>query len=449
MESRHRLLVHGARQVVQVVANGQQVLKGAAMRQLAEVTAGPAGGVSIVVNSNGRIADIGLDSVVTSKYGGATFDRTINARGMCVLPGLVDGHTHPVWAGDRVHEFAMKLAGATYMEVHEAGGGINFTVRHTREASEEELYTSLCARLNTMIKSGTTLVECKSGYGLNVETELKMLRVIERARRDMPIDISATFCGAHSVPEGATAAQATDDVIDVQLPAVGRLMDSGQLRVDNIDVFCERGVFDVAQTQRILAAGAAVGLAANFHGEELSRLGSAEMGATLGARAISHLEEVSDDGVAAMARQGTIAVVLPTTAYVLGLRPPPVRAMIAADVAVALGSDFNPNAHCVSMPLVMNLACVLLKMCMQEALAAATINAAASLGRADTQGSLEVGKYGDLVLIEADSWEHLIYQMGGHENLIKYTVKEGVVIHEARECVSSMNAGVVAETSWI
>jgi len=190
------------------------------------------------------------------------------------------------------------------------------------------------------------------------------------------------------------------------------LVAKGELAVENFDVFCEKGVFELEHTRRLLEAARESKLALNFHAEELHHLGSAQLGAELGARAISHLEHVDVDGIAAMASAGVVAVVLPTTAHVLRLKPPPVRDMIAAGVAVALGTDFNPNAHCLSLPLTMNLACVLMHMSLDEALVAATINAAASLGRSDRCGSLEIGKRGDLVLIDAPSWHHVVYQMG-------------------------------------
>ncbi|XP_019625373.1 PREDICTED: probable imidazolonepropionase [Branchiostoma belcheri] len=426
-----KLLVRGARQAVLVCRAGERALRGEEMKTLASLEQDGDNGVSLVVGSNGLIEAVGHDADIQQKYGSTKFDRVIDAAGMSILPGLIDGHTHPVWAGDRVHEFAMKLAGATYMEVHKAGGGINFTVEHTRRASEDELYTLFRDRLLRMVRAGTTLVECKSGYGLEVETEMKMLRVIQRAKRELPIEISSTFCGAHSVPRGSTMEQATDDVINVQLPRLRELMKSGDLEVDNIDVFCEKGVFDVDSTRRILQAGVETGLAINFHGDELHPMNSAELGAELKARAISHLEEISDAGIKAMADSGSVAVILPTTAYILRLTPPPARKMIDSGVVVALGSDFNPNAFCLSMPMTMHLACVNFRMSMNESLAAATINAAASLGRAETHGSLEVGKVGDLVIIDAPRWEHLIYQLAGHDHLIKYVVKKGEVIHSA------------------
>lgn len=398
------------------------------MKKLAIVEGGEDGGVSIVVNA-GKIECIALDRIIDQKYENCTFVEEIDASGMCVLPGLVDGHTHPVWEGDRVHEFAMKLAGATYMDIHNAGGGIGFTVECVRKASEEELYTSLRKRLLRMLRSGTTLVEAKSGYGLEVESEMKMLRVIERAKKELPIEISSTFCGAHSVPKGSSPEEATNNVINCQIPKLQELMKNNELTVDNIDVFCEKGVFGVEDTRKILEAGKSAGLAINFHGDELHPMKAAELGAEVGARAISHLEEVSDKGILAMAAASVVAVLLPTTAYILRLKCPPARKMINAGVPVALGTDFNPNAFCLSMPLTMHLACVNLRMTMEESLVAATINAAASLGRAHSHGSLEPGKVADMLVIDAPRWEHLVYQLGGHDEIIKYVIKNGKIVY--------------------
>uniref|UniRef100_A0A671P9R3 Probable imidazolonepropionase n=1 Tax=Sinocyclocheilus anshuiensis TaxID=1608454 RepID=A0A671P9R3_9TELE len=419
------LLVKNATQVVLVCRNGEEYLTRDGMQTLAVVENG-----SVLIGHDGLIKAVGPADIIESQFKGAKFDNVLDASGMCVIPGLVDAHTHPVWAGDRVHEFAMKLAGATYMEVHEAGGGIHFTVAHTRSATERQLLDGLQSRLERMMRAGTTLVECKSGYGLELDTELKMLRVINSARNSLPIGISATYCGAHAVPKGKTMEEATQDIVAVQLPKIKTQIASGELQVDNIDVFCEKGVFDLNSTRCILKAGKDMGLNINFHGDELHPMNSAHLGAELGALAISHLEEVTDDGITAMAKAKTSAVLLPTTAYILRLSPPRARDMLDAGVIVALGSDFNPNAYCCSMPMVMHLACVLMKMSMPEALAASTINAAYALNRSQTHGSLEIGKQGDLVIINAPRWEHLVYQFGGHQELIRYVIIKGEIVYE-------------------
>ncbi|XP_062522801.1 probable imidazolonepropionase isoform X2 [Corticium candelabrum] len=403
--SQVRLIVRHARQIVQVCRNKEARLIGKEMNNVCVMTCDECGdeGLSLIISHDGLILDVGTDREIAVKYDGVKAEREINARNKSILPGFVDAHTHPVWAGDRVHEFAMKLAGASYMDVHSTGGGIQYTVAHTQQATETELYNSLKLRLRQMLSNGTTLIECKSGYGLDVDTEIKMLKVIERARRELDIGISATFCGAHSIPKGSSEEQAADNVINQQLPAVCRLMESKDLHVDSIDVFCEKGVFGLETTRRILEAGRDVGLALNFHGDELHPMEAGKLGAAMKARAVSHLEEVSHEGIKAMATAGTIAILLPTTAYILRLKQPPARQMIEEGVAVALGTDFNPNAYCMSMPLIMHLACVNMRITLNEALAASTINAAAALGKADTHGSLEVGKVGDIIIVDAPS----------------------------------------------
>lgn len=425
MPTRSGLLVRDAAQLVLVCVDGEQYLTRGDMRDVALIAGG-----SLVIGRDGLIEAVGPADDIRSRYRGVEFDQEIDASGMCVLPGLVDAHTHPVWAGDRVHEFAMKLAGASYMEVHNAGGGIHFTVEHTRKATEEELLASLKQRLLSMLKSGTTLAECKSGYGLNLDTEAKMLRVIEQARRDLSISISSTYCGAHSVPRGKTMAEAVDAIVNDQLPKLKEMMENGEFHIDNIDVFCEKGVFDLEATKTILQAGKELNLQLNFHGDELHPMQAAELGAELGAAAISHLEEVSDAGIAAMATAKSCAVLLPTTAYILRLKTPRARDMLDAGVIVALGSDFNPNAHCFSMPMVMHMACVTMRMSMAESLIAATINAAHALGRSTSHGSLEVGKEGNIIIINAPRWEHLIYQFGNHRDIIKYVITKGKIAHE-------------------
>lgn len=325
----------------------------------------------------------------------------------------------------------MKLAGATYMEIHAKGGGIGFTVGHTRNASEEKLLLLLQQRLDRMMRQGTTLVEGKSGYGLETETEMKLLRVLHEADQKHPVDIVSNYCGAHSVPKGSTADATTEDIVVKQLEELRRLRDSGVINPTLIDVFMEKGVFDAEQTERILRAGSALGLEHNFHGDELNYTGSGELAGKLASLAVSHLERLSPEGIAAMAIRPSVAVLLPTTAYILRLEHPPARALINAGVPVALGSDFNPNAHCLSMPLVMHLACVNLRLSMPEALVAATINAAHSMGKSKDYGSLEVGKWGDAVLVAADAWEHLIYEMG--DPPIAAVIKKGRVVYQRDE----------------
>eukprot|EP01132_Coremiostelium_polycephalum_P009148 gene9148-11214_t len=381
---------------------------------------------TMIIDNEGKIADIGKDSEIGDKYKDKSFENIIDCQGKSVLPGFVDGHSHPVYSGDRVHEFAMKLAGATYLEVQQAGGGIQFTVNHTRNSSEEDLCKSLTQRLDRMLRQGTTLIEAKSGYGLETETEMKMLKVLHTVSKSHPVEIVSTYLGGHAIPKGSTAQQATQDILDNQLPELKRLMDKGEISPKNIDVFLEKGFFEYEDTKKILEAGKKIGLDINFHGDELSYMKSGELGGELGALAISHLEKVSEEGMIAMAKTPTFAVLLPTTAYILRLECPPARRMIELNVPVALGSDYNPNAHCLSMPFVMNLACILMKMNMNEALVAATINSAASLKKSSTHGSLEIGKYGDLVILDSSKWEHIIYEMV--DPPISHVIKKGNIV---------------------
>lgn len=417
-----RLLLRNAAQVVQVVSNREPCVIGPST-SVAIITNG-----SVLVGEDGNIALVGrTDEVLAAmQHHHWTAHKEIDCTGKVLLPGLVDAHTHPVWAGDRSHEFVMKLAGATYLDVQKAGGGIGFTTKRTREASEEELLQLLLHRLDRMKRTGTTTIEGKSGYGLETETELKMLRVLYQANMFHPLSIVSTFCGAHAVPHGMTSDEATRDVIEVQLPAVLKERSEGRNHVSAIDVFCETGVFSHAEAKSILLAGKAAGLRLNFHGDELSFSASGELAGEIGAHAVAHLEHVSDAGIAAMAAARSFAVLLPATAYVLRIAPPPARKLIDNHVPVALGSDFCPNAHILSMPMTMNLACVMMHMTVEESIIAATINAAASLGISDKCGSLEVGKWGDIVVLDAPKWEHMVYQMV--DPPIEYVVKLGDVI---------------------
>lgn len=419
-----RLHLINVQQLVQVCCNQELMKRGKDQSDVSIIE-----NASVVVDHEGKICQIGpmaqIDLWLT-QFPSVSFDTTIDCSNFCVLPGLVDAHTHPVWSGNRVDEFAMKLAGATYMEVHAKGGGIHNTVRSTRSSSEEELAILLHGRLDRMLKSGTTLVEAKSGYGLTLDSELKQLRVLHQSNHS--IEIVATYLGAHATPEGSTTSEATRDIIENQIPALIQAKEANEISVKCIDVFCEKGVFEYQDTQSILQAGKDAGLLINFHGDEIHSMNSGQLGAQLGATAISHVEMVQPKDISAMAQATppVIAVLLPTTKYILNLPSPPARDMIQAGVPIALGSDFNPNAHCLSMPTAMNMACVLLKMNMNEVLVASTINAAASIGKSDQYGSLEVGKYADMILLKAPQWEHLIYELS--DPPIQHVIKKGKIV---------------------
>ncbi|OAO14487.1 imidazolonepropionase [Blastocystis sp. ATCC 50177/Nand II] len=378
----YRLLVKNAKQLVMITKNHEKMLCGKAMNDIVVLN-----DASIIVDNDGIIAAVGPSSEISEKFKDATFEKEIDATGRCVIPGLVDCHTHPVYAGDRVQEYRMKLEGATYMDIHKIGGGIGFT----------------------------------SGYGLVTEQEIKLLKVLQRAKKEVPLDIVMNLLAAHSVPEGYTADEATEMIVKEMIPKVIEMKKEGKL-----DAFCEKNIYEVAQTERIMLEGKKNGLGINFHADELSALGGAEMGARIGALGMSHLECISDKGMRLMAEHKSVAILLPTTAWIMHLTPPPARKMIELNVPVAVASDYNPNAYCMSMPFVMNLSCILMGMTMNEALVAGTLNAAASLGHSDMYGSLEVGKFGDMLILDAPQWEHLFYRISD-EPILK-VIKKGKVI---------------------
>ncbi|CAO4368901.1 unnamed protein product [Caenorhabditis nigoni] len=283
----YRLLVKNLKQVVQIVDDSTtEFLIGDQMSNIKILNDAEQQSLAILVDSKGKFAYIGDQSGaedLMSSSGDSEAVRILDSQGGIAIPGFVDGHSHPVFAGDRVHEFAMKLAGATYMEVQQAGGGIMFTTNKTREASEKELRSDFEEIAKKMLRSGTTTLEAKSGYGLNVDAEMKMLRVLATENPSIPLEVSATFCGAHAVPKGSTEAEQTRMICDELIPQIESEKKMGNLKnVENIDVFCEKGVFEVESSQKILKRGQEAGMAVNFHAEELKYIGGVEMGARIG-----------------------------------------------------------------------------------------------------------------------------------------------------------------------
>ena len=326
----------------------------------------------------------------------------LDARGRCVVPGLVDCHTHACFAGDRVDEFALRAAGAGYEEIHAAGGGILSTVRATRAAGEETLRQALERHRGWMLGHGTTTFEAKSGYGLDRDTELASLRAIRDAG-GIP-----TWLGAHAVPPEFDSADAyLDFALAEVLPEAAGLASAA-------DVFVERGAFDVAEAGRYLEACRAAGLALRLHGDQFTEMGAIPLAIELDARSIDHLEATGGEGIAALAASDVVAVLLPTSALFLGRPMPPARGLVEAGAAVALATDFNPgSAYAESLPLAMSLACTQLEMTPEQALSACTVNAAHVLGLADRKGRLAPGYDADIVLLDAPDWRHLAYHMGG------------------------------------
>ena len=341
----------------------------------------------------------------------------LDGRGLCAIPGLVDCHTHPAFGGDRVDEFSLRAGGASYEELHAAGGGILSTVRATRAAGEEGLRAAVERHRGWMLRAGTTSFEGKSGYGLDAETELASLRAIRDAG-GIP-----TFLGAHAVPpEAADADEYLDFVIADVLPEAATIAEAA-------DVFLERGAFDAAQARRYLEVCRGHGLALRLHGDQFTESGAIPLAVELGARSVDHLESTGPDGIAALAASDVTGVLLPASALFLGRPMPPARALVDAGAAVALATDFNPgSAFCESLPFVMSLAATQLRLAPAEALAACTVNAAHVLGRADRLGRIAPGFAADLVLLDAPDWRYVAYHLAG--DVVATVIKDGAVAIE-------------------
>ena len=358
-----------------------------------------------VVEAAGRMRDLGaIDGDVIE----------LDGRGLAAIPGLVDCHTHAAFAGDRVGEFSLRAAGASYEELHAAGGGILSTVRATRAASQDDLTAATGEHRAWMRAHGTTTFEAKSGYGLDLDTEIAQLRAI-RAVGGVP-----TWLGAHAVPpEFANADAYLDFLLATVLPAAAPLAEAA-------DVFLERGAFDAAQARRYLEACRDAGLALRLHGDQFTESGAIPLAVDLGARSVDHLEATGSEGIAALAASGVVGVLLPASALFLDRPMPPARALVDAGAAIALATDFNPgSAFCDSLPLVCSLACTQLGLAPEEALAACTVNAAHVLGRGDRIGRLAAGLDADLVLLDATDWRYLAYHLAG--DIVHTVVERGAV----------------------
>lgn len=376
---------------------------------------------------DGIIRCVGTTEEVLSAFA-ETPDEVLDAAGFCVLPGFVDPHTHFLFGGHRAEEFSWRLRGDTYMQIMERGGGIVNSVRDTREASREELAGIGWRRLSSMLSYGVTTVEGKSGYGLNLESEIKQLEVMAELNREHAVEIVPTFMGAHAVPPEYKGR--TDEFVNYLLAEVLPVVAERKL-AEFCDAFCEKGVFSVEQSRKLLLAAQQFGMKSKVHADEIVSLGGAELAAELGALSAEHLLHASDEGIRRMAGAGVIAVLLPATAFCLREPYARGRMMIDSGVPVAVATDFNPGScFSESIPLVIALAALYMQMTPAEIVTALTINAAAAVGRSDRIGSLEIGKQADLVMLNHPSHLYLPYHAG--VNCVAAVVKRGIIVHDTR-----------------
>jgi imidazolonepropionase len=390
---------------------GRSAVRGKAMRELAVYER------SVIVVAGGRFVFVGRESDLPSHI---RIDDDVDARGATAIPGFVDSHTHIPFAGFRESEFNRRLQGETYSDIAASGGGIASTVRATRAASEDELVANVLARATTMARYGTTTAEAKSGYGLDLENELKQLRAIRSAAGTSPVRLVPTCLAAHEFPPERRETW-VERIVEEILPAVAR----EQLAVFN-DAFVEKGVFTREQGEVVLRAGIEHGLIPRLHADELSDTDGAALAATVGAASADHLMYISDRGIDALAASDTVANLLPATSFFLmSPRYAPARQLLEKGAIVSLSTDCNPGSSMTeSMQAVVQLATLQMKMTVEESLTAATLNGAASLRLAEEVGSIEAGKRADFVLLDAPSYLHLVYHFG--VNLVSAAFRDGV-----------------------
>jgi imidazolonepropionase len=421
----NELLITNAAQLV-TLAGPERPRSGAEMRELAII---PNGALLI---REGAIVALGATSEVEAlAQPGA---ERLDAAGRVVMPGFVDSHTHPVFAGTREDEYEMRAEGLTYQEIAARGGGIRASVRRTRAASEDELFRMALPRVAWMLEHGTTTIEAKSGYGLTLEDELKILRVIRRLNQETPLTLVPTFLGAHEIPDeyrGTAVGQRRADyvslLIDEMLPRV-----AAERLARFADIFCESHVFTVAEARQILARAGQLGLGLRLHADQLTLGGGGRLAAELGAVTADHLEWIDDDSIRLLAETHVTAVLLPGAVFNLGLtRYAPARQMIDAGVFVAIATDFNPGSSPTpSMQMALAIACTQMHMTPAEAITAATINAAYTLDLGDRLGSLEPGKQADVVVFDVTDYRQIPYFFGINHALV--TVKAGRIVVDRR-----------------
>lgn len=414
------MLIHNASQLL-TLAGGPQ--RG---RDLGRLEIIPDGAVLV---RDGRIEAVGTSAEMLAAY---TDEERFDAGGRAVLPGFVDPHTHLIWAGDRAAEFEMRLQGKTYLEILAAGGGILSTVRASRNATVEQLKAETRPRMDALLRHGTTTAEVKTGYGLENESELRQLQAIVELDAEHPLDLIPTYMGAHAVaPEYKDDSDGyTRHLVEVMLPAAHRWWDEhcpGR-PLPFVDVFCETGAFDLAQSRAILEKAKSLGFPLKIHADEFDNLGGASLAAELGAASADHLVKTSPEDIRALAESDTVAVALPCTPFGLAdAHYTPAKQILEAGGLLALATDVNPGtAWCESMQFVLALACRYLKLTPAQAIAAATINAAAALGLAEEIGSIEPGKQADLIVLSVPDYRHLGYRFG--TNLVETVIKRGKVV---------------------
>ena len=385
-----------------------------------------------VLIENGKFAAVGPRTEIEALPEALAAEK-LDAGGRIALPGFVDSHTHLVFAASRAEEYEMRIAGASYEEIMREGGGILSSVKRLRAATEESLQQRALAALQQFAAHGTTTVEAKSGYGLDAASELKTLRIHRELKRAQPLDIVSTFLGAHVVPpEYRRRGKNADDYVELVaqelIPEVAR-----EGLAEYCDVFCDRGAFTVKQARRILTAGRACGLQPRLHAEQLARTGATQLGVELHAASCDHLEKINRADIRALAKSDTVATLLPGCCFHLGLaRYAPARELIEAGAIVGLATDYNPGTSpTLSMPMILSLACTQMRMTPAEALGAATINAAYSLGRQKQTGSIEVGKLADLAVFDLDDYREIPYYFGVHH--CRLTLKRGKAIYCAND----------------
>ena len=410
------LFVKNISQLVTVAAHGAKAKTGPAMRDLGLIENGG------VLCRGGKIAWVGRMAEWDGKLAGDFAE--LDASGMLVLPGFVDSHTHMMFAGSREKEFGLRAEGATYQQIAEQGGGILSTVRAVRSATKKELKRSTAAYIADMMRHGTTTVEIKTGYGLDMDSEVKMLEGINELKDEEIMTVVPTFLGAHAIPPEfhGKGGNFVSLVCDRMIPYAGK-----KKLAAFCDVFCEAGYFTLDESEKVLEEGKRWGMAPKVHADELTPLGGAELAARVGAVSADHLEKVSDRGIAALAARGVVAGLLPGVSFFLNHGYAPARALIDAGVPVAIASDFNPGS-CMSysMPMMMTIASTQMGLTPEEVICAGTINGAAALGLSDRLGSIEVGKQADLLVAEIPDYRFLPYHYG--TNHVRTTIKNGTIL---------------------